>query len=176
MSLFAKAGGTYVGDKPPKLTKILFPWSGIFRDACYTLIGTFLIQYAITAGVLSTTASTFQTQYGIITIAMMICLVWDGINDPIMGFILEKTHFKIGKYKPWIEIGAIGNAVIVALMFIIPQFCMVGSSSILHGDGWGYVVFMIIMYILWDLFFTMNDLGYWSMLPNLTSDQKEEAN
>ena len=55
----------------------------------------------------------------VITIAMMIALVWDGINDPIMGFLVEKFHFKAGKYKPWILIGAIGNAVAVALMFIV---------------------------------------------------------
>lgn len=159
---------TFHGDKVPKLTKILFPWSGIFRDACYALIGTFLMQYAITAGVLSSTPADFKAQYGVITVAMMIALVWDGINDPIMGFILEKVHFKSGKFRPWIEIGAIGNALVVIAMFLLPQL----FSGI---RGWGYVVFMIIMYVLWDTCFTMNDIGYWSMLPALTNDAKERA-
>ena len=39
--------GTYEGDKVPKLTRVLFPWSGIFRDACYQLVGTFLTQCSI---------------------------------------------------------------------------------------------------------------------------------
>ena len=159
---------TFKGDSVPKLTKILFPWSGIFRDACYALIGTFLIQYAITSGVLSSTASEFTAQYGVITVAMMIALLWDGINDPIMGFILEKCHFKAGKFRPWIEIGAVGNALCVAAMFLVP-------FAIPAVHGWGYVVFMIIMYILWDTFFTMNDIGYWSMLPALTNDAKQRA-
>ena len=162
------ANNTFKGDSVPKLTRVLFPWSGIFRDACYALIGTFLIQYAITSGVLSTTASEFSAQYGVITIAMMIALLWDGINDPIMGFILEKCHFKAGKFRPWIEIGAIGNALCVAAMFFVP--------AVFTGvRGWGYVTFMIIMYILWDTFFTMNDIGYWSMLPALTNDPKQRA-
>ena len=160
---------TFKGDSVPKLTKILFPWSGIFRDACYALIGTFLIQYAITSGVLSSTASEFTAQYGVITIAMMIALLWDGINDPIMGFILEKCHFKSGKFRPWIEIGAIGNALCVAAMFFVPAV----FRTAVHG--WGYVAFMIVMYILWDTFFTMNDIGYWSMLPALTNDAKQRA-
>ncbi len=159
---------TFEGNNVPKITKILFPWSGIFRDACYALIGTFLMQYAITAGVLSTDPSEFQAQYGVITIAMMIALVWDGINDPLMGFILEKCHFKAGKFRPWIEIGAIGNALVVATMFLVP-FLFSGVR------GWGYVVFMIIMYIMWDAFFSMNDIGYWSMLPALTSDPAQRA-
>ena len=159
---------TFKGDSVPKLTKILFPWSGIFRDACYALIGTFLIQYAITSGVLSKIASEFSAQYGVITIAMMIALLWDGINDPIMGFILEKCHFKAGKFRPWIEIGAIGNAICVATMFLAP-------ALITGLRGWGYVVFMIVMYVLWDTCFTMNDIGYWSMLPALTNDPKQRA-
>jgi len=167
MSFFKKSR-TFEGDNIPKLTKILFPWSGIFRDACYTLIGTFLMQYAITSGVLSSNAAEFSAQYGVITVAMMIALLWDGINDPIMGFILEKCHFKAGKFRPWIKIGALGNALCVILMFVIPS--LVGA-----GWGWGYVAFMIVMYILWDTFFTMNDIGYWSMLPALTSDAKQRA-
>ena len=158
----------FEGNDVPKLTKILFPWSGIFRDACYALIGTFLIQYAITSGVLSSDIEAFKSQYGVITIAMMIALLWDGINDPIMGFVLEKVHFKMGKFRPWIVLGAIGNSITIALMFIIPS--IVGPNW-----GWGYVAFMIVMYILWDLFFTINDIGYWSMLPALTNDPKERA-
>ena len=159
---------TFNGNHVPKLTKFLFPWSGIFRDACYALIGTFLIQYAITSGVLSSNPDQFKAQYGVITIAMIIALVWDGINDPIMGFILEKVHFKTGKFRPWIRIGAFGNALVVVAMFLVPQI----FSGV---RGWGYVVFMIIMYVLWDAFFSMNDIGYWSMLPSLTNDPQERA-
>ena len=158
---------TFEGNKVPRLTRVLYPWSGIFRDACYTQIGTFLMQYAITAGVLSSDPDVFTSQYGVITVAMMIALLWDGINDPIMGFILEKCHFRSGKFRPWIALGAIGNAICVSLMFLIPSLGLV--------SGWGYVAFMIVMYVLWDTFFTMNDIGYWSMLPALTSDQKVRA-
>ena len=159
---------TFSGNDVPRLTRILYPWSGIFRDACYALIGTFLMQYAISSGVLSSNPGEFQAQYGVITIAMMIALLWDGINDPIMGFILEKCHFKAGKFRPWIEIGAIGNAIVVVLMFLVPM--LVGA-----GWGWGYVAFMIVMYVLWDTCFTMNDIGYWSMLPSLTNDPQQRA-
>lgn len=161
--MFKATRGTFEGDKVPTLTKIIYPWSGIFRDACYALVGTFLLQYTITSGVLSTDVSTYTAQMSVITVAMMIALVWDGLNDPIMGFIIEKFHFKAGKFKPWILIGAIGNAICVFLMFIV------------RPSGWWYVTTMIIFYILWDLFFTMNDIGYWSMLPALTNDGEERA-
>ena len=118
MSSKSRVAKAYTGNKVPKFTRWFYPFSGIFRDACYALVGSFLLQYAITSGVLSNNPDTFATQYGVITIAMMVALVWDGINDPIMGFIVEKVHFKLGKFKPWILIGAIGNTIAVMLLFL----------------------------------------------------------
>lgn len=166
---FFNVGATYEGNKVPKLTKWLYPLSGIFRDACYALVGSFLLQYALNSGVLSSDPEQFKAQYAVITIAMIIALIWDGINDPIMGFIVEKFHFKkLGKFKPWILFGAIGNAVAVICMFLIrPQ--LPGGGA----DGWAFVGVMIAFYFLWDLFFTVNDIGYWSMLPSLTNDDRE---
>ena len=160
----ARVARAYTGNKVPKFTRWFYPFSGIFRDACYALVGSFLLQYAITSGVLSSDSTTFATQYGVITIAMMIALVWDGINDPIMGFIVEKVHFKLGKFKPWILIGAIGNTLAVMLLFLVRP-----------ANSWVFVGLMIAFYVLWDTFFTMNDIGYWAMLPSLSSDDKERA-
>ncbi len=168
---FFNVGATYEGNKVPRLTKWLFPLSGIFRDACYALVGSFLLQYAINSGVLSSNPDIFKAQYGVITVAMIIALIWDGINDPIMGFIVEKFRFKnLGKFKPWILIGAIGNAVAVVMMFLIRPQLPDGSAN-----GWAFVGVMIAFYFLWDLFFTINDIGYWSMLPSLTNDEHERA-
>jgi|LAHS01.1.fsa_nt_gb Na+/melibiose symporter-like transporter len=162
-SLADLTAGTYEGNKIPKLTKFIYPWMGIFRDACYALVGTFLLQYTMTAGVLSTDAATYTAQMNVITVALIIALIWDGLNDPIMGLIIEKVHFKTGKFRPWILIGGIGNAVVVMLMFA-------GFAK-----DWAYVGMMIFYYFMWDLVFTMNDIGYWSMLPSLTSDEKERS-
>ena len=164
MSAKSGVAKAYTGNKVPKFTRWFYPFSGIFRDACYALVGSFLLQYAITSGVLSSDSATFSKQYGIITIAMMIALVWDGINDPIMGFIVEKVHFKLGKFKPWILIGAIGNTLAVILLFLVRP-----------TNSWVFVALMIVFYVLWDTFFTMNDIGYWAMLPSLTNDDKERA-
>lgn len=164
MALKGKVAKAYTGNKVPKFTRWFYPFSGIFRDACYALVGSFLLQYAITSGVLSSDAAVFTKQYGVITIAMMVALVWDGINDPIMGFIVEKVHFKLGKFKPWILIGAIGNTLAVILLFLVRP-----------AESWVFVGLMIAFYVLWDTFFTMNDIGYWAMLPSLSSDEQERA-
>lgn len=161
---------TFTGNKVPALTKFLYPFTGIFRDACYALVGSFLVQYAINSGVLNRNPEIASNQFLVITVAMMVALIWDGINDPIMGFIVEKVHFPLGKFKPWILIGAIGNVIAVLCMFLIRP-----GDPASESYGWGYVVLMIIFYFIWDLFFTMNDIGYWSMLPALTNDERERA-
>ncbi len=162
---------TFSGNKVPRLTKFLYPFSGIFRDACYALVGSFLVQYAINSGVLNGNPDISSKQFGVITIAMMIALIWDGINDPLVGFIVEKAHLKLGKFKPWILIGAIGNVIAVVCMFLIRP----AGDSMDPSYGWAFVVLMIVFYFLWDLFFTMNDVGYWAMLPSLTTDEHERA-
>ena len=162
---------TFSGNKVPRLTKFLYPFSGIFRDACYALVGSFLVQYAINSGVLNGNPDISSKQFGVITIAMMIALIWDGINDPLVGFIVEKAHLKLGKFKPWILIGAIGNVIAVVCLFLIRP----AGDSMDPSYGWAFVVLMIVFYFLWDLFFTMNDVGYWAMLPSLTTDEHERA-
>lgn len=50
--------------------------------------------------------------------------LWDGINDPMMGMIVDKTHTKMGKYRPWILTGALLNAVVLCLLFNNPAYAV----------------------------------------------------
>lgn len=137
--------------------KWFFTTSGIGRDLSYNLISTFLLVY-IQFGV-SLTLVQFTTLSFVIGVGGRI---WDALNDPIMGAIIEGSHLKSGKFRPWILIGALACGVVIMLMF--------GIQSI---AGWKFVMFMSIMYILWESTFTVNDISYWAMLPSLSSDKKE---
>ena len=139
--------------------KWLFSTSGIGRDMVYQLIATFLLTY-IQFGV-SLTLAQFTTLSIIIGVGGRI---WDAINDPLMGAIIEGSHFRWGKFKPWILIGAITCGLVIICMFSIQSI-----------PGWRFVVFMSLIYLLWESTFTMNDIGYWAMLPSLSS-VKEERN
>ncbi|MDD3831723.1 MAG: MFS transporter [Clostridia bacterium] len=138
--------------------KWYFSLGGIGRDMAYQLISTFLLAY-VQFGIPLTLA-----QFTTISLAIGVGgRIWDAINDPMMGAIIESSHMKFGKFKPWILIGAVScGAVIVAMFNIQNTF-----------SGWGFVAFMIIMYLLWESTFTMNDIGYWSMLASLSSVKKE---
>ena len=147
-------------DRQFNRNKWLFSVSGIGRDMSYQLIASFLLTY-IQFGMTLTIAQ-FTTISLLIGIAGRI---WDAINDPMMGAIIEGTHMKYGKFRPWILIGALLTGTIIILMFNIQTVF----------TGWGFVVYMVVMYLLWESAFTMNDIGYWSMLASLSS-KKEQRN
>jgi len=88
-----------------------------------------------------------------------IARIWDGINDPLMGTIVDNTKTKFGKYRPWILIGAAANAVVLFLLFT--SFGM---------EGMPLYIYIGVMYILWGMTNTMADIPYWSMVPSFTSD------
>ena len=145
-------------DRQFNKNKWLFSVSGVGRDMSYQLIASFLLTYIQFGLPLSIVQFT--------TLSLLIGVlgrVWDAINDPVMGAIIEGTHMKFGKFRPWILIGAVLTGAIIITMFNI------------HPTGWGFVVFMISMYLLWETSFTMNDIGYWSMLASLSS-KKEQRN
>ena len=149
-------------DRQFNRNKWLFSVSGIGRDMSYQLIASFLLTYIQFGMTLSIAQFT--------TISLLIGVagrVWDAINDPMMGAIIEGTHMKFGKFRPWILIGAVLTGTIIILMFNIQTVF----------TGWGFVVYMAVMYLLWESAFTMNDIGYWSMLASLSSkkDQRNSA-
>lgn len=88
--------------------------------------------------------------------------IWDGINDPMMGTIVDNTRTKIGKYRPWIVIGAVCNAAVLFLLFT--SFGMSGTKL---------YIYIGVMYILWGMTNTMADIPYWSMVPSFTSDPSD---
>lgn len=146
-------------DRQFNRNKWLFSVSGIGRDMAYQLIASFLltyIQFGMTLSIMQFT-----------TISLLIGVagrIWDAINDPMMGAIIEGTHMKFGKFRPWILIGAVLTGSIIITMFNVQSL-----------SGWSFVVFMAVMYLLWESAFTMNDIGYWSMLASLSS-KKEQRN
>lgn len=137
--------------------KWIFSTSGVGRDMSYQLIATFLLTY-IQFGI-SLSIAQFTALGIIIGVGGRI---WDAANDPLMGAIIEGTHLKSGKFRPWILIGALSCGLAIMLMFNVQNI-----------PGWNFVVFMSIMYLVWETTFTMNDIGYWSMLPSLSSKTKE---
>ena len=107
-------------------------------------------------------SSVLGLKEGFLLLLTPLARIWDGINDPMMGTIVDNTKTKMGKYRPWIIIGALSNAVVLTLLFT--SFGMSGTRL---------YVYIAFMYILWGMTNTMADIPYWSMVPSFTSDPKD---
>ena len=143
-------------DEPlDKRTKWSYCVGATGRDMAYALVSMYLITY------IQYTMKLTVAQYGAISAILVVCLIWDAINDPMMGIIIENARFKSGKYRPWILLGVILNAIVIVLLFT------------LRPEGWAFVIFFGISYLCWGMTFTMNDISYWGLLPSLSSDPKE---
>ena len=94
-----------------------------------------------------------------------IARIWDGINDPMMGTIVDNTHTKMGKYRPWILRGSMLNAIVLVFLF----------SNPLKLTGAALCAYVAVAYVLWGMTNTMADIPYWSMVPSFTSDPKERS-
>ncbi len=99
---------------------------------------------------------------GFLLILTPLARIWDGINDPMMGTIVDNTKTKMGKYRPWIIIGALSNAIVLSLLFT--SFGMSGTKL---------YIYIAVMYVLWGMTNTMADIPYWSMVPSFTNDPKD---
>ena len=126
------------------------------RDMVYTMISMYLMFYLTDVLQLSDDVLWWVT--GII----MAARVFDAFNDPFMGVLVDNTHTKYGKFKPWICIGSVLSAILTVLLF---------SNFGLNGGA--FIVVFGIIYVLWGIAYTMHDISYWSMLPTLSQDQRE---
>lgn len=138
-----------------KRTKWSYCIGATGRDAAYTLVSMFLLTY------IQYTMKLSVSQFFVISSAMVVCMIWDAINDLMMSAIIENSHLKSGKYRPFIIGGAILNAIVIIMMFTI------------RPSGWAFVIFFSLSYLLWGMTFTINDIAYWGMLPSLSSDKNE---
>ena len=131
---------------------IMFPLGTVGRDMVYNLITSYLLTFVLFTRHLTV------AQYGAITAIMIAARVFDALNDPIMGNIIERTRTKWGKFKPWLVIGILSTSVVIYLTFNVPL------------QGWAFVAFFGVMYFLYSITYTMHDISYWGMVPALSSD------
>ena len=130
----------------------MFPLGTVGRDMLYNLVTNFLLTYILF------TKGLTAAQLAAITAIMVAARVFDAMNDPIMGNVIEMTHTRWGKFKPWLVIGMGLTSVVVTMVF---------SSSL---KGWNFVILFGVFYFCYSIAYTMHDISYWGMVPALSSD------
>ncbi len=128
----------------------------IGRDMVAAMVSLYLMFYV--TDVLRMSNETLAS----LTVIMVFMRIFDGINDPFMGTLVDSTQTRWGKFKPWIFGGAIVWAIFHVLMFVDTGL-----------SGVPYLIVFTLLYLGWEISYTANDIAYWSMIPSLSRDQKE---
>ncbi len=129
-----------------------FPLGTVGRDMMYNLVNSYLLTFVLFTRELN------AAQLGAITAIMVAARVFDALNDPIMGNIIERTRTKWGKFKPWLVIGILTTSLVIYAAF---------NTRL---QGWSFVAFFGVIYLLYSITYTMHDISYWGMVPALSSD------
>lgn len=104
-----------------------------------------------------------------VILLMLLARVWDAINDPMMGMVMDRVTFKKGRMKPYPVWTAVPIAILTILMFVNPGFDTNNKSV------WLYV-FVSFVYVAWGMIYTASDVPFWSMPNVMTPDAKERGN
>ena len=138
--------------KQTRKNLIMFPLGTVGRDMVYSLVTNFLLTFVLF------TRSLTAAQLSAITAIMVGARIFDALNDPIMGNMIERTRTIWGKFKPWIVIGMFSTSAVIYAAF---------NTKL---QGWSFVWFFGVIYFLYSITYTMGDISYWGMIPALSSD------
>lgn len=139
-------------DKLSNRNLIMFSLGTFGRDFLYNFFTGQLLTFVMFTKHLT------ALQFSMISLIIIAARIFDALNDPFMGGVVENTRTKWGKYKPWQLIGCILTAGVIVALFTI------------EVDEWGFIGLLAAMYFLFSITFTMNDISYWGMMPSLTSN------
>ena len=121
---------------------------------------------------LKNTVQTFWLVYmfmetGLFSILLLLVQAWDAINDPLIGSLIDndRRKYKLGKYKTYIFIGALGLLIGGAAVFLPFPNANIVVKAILFVLG----------YIIWDAAYTMANVPYGTMLNIVSEDAGERA-
>ena len=125
------------------------------QNIFYILLLSFLNTYFLDIGITALAVS----------ILVLVVKVWDAVNDPIFGGIVDRVKFKGGKFRPWLRISVVAIPIATVLLFAIPSSIPTSAKVIWAG----------IAYILWDTSYTICDVPIFGIVTTMTDNQNERT-
>ena len=130
-----------------------FCTAGLGQGMIYALMSSYISDYYL---------NVLQLTPMFVLLLMLLARVWDAINDPMMGMIVDRSNLKSGKMIPFIRFSIIPIAIMTILMYLSPEL-----------DKTQMMVFSAFVYVAWGMIYTVGDVSFWG-LPNVMTPDSEE--
>lgn len=135
-----------------------------FLSFCFAATGQGMIYAMMSSYISDYYVNILQLPLMFVLLLMLLARVWDAINDPLMGMIVDGHTTKRGKMRPYILYAAIPIAFLTILMYLSPNL-----------PKTQLMVYSAVVYVLWGMIYTMADVPFWSLPNVLTPDAKERS-
>ncbi len=147
--------GPYIkGGVIPKNEFFAYCFGGFGQGMIYAVMSSFISDYY---------TNVLFLPHIFILLLMLLARVWDAINDPMMGSIVDHHTTKRGKMKPYIQFACFPIAILTFLMYWAPD----GMSK------QSLMIYCAFIYVLWGMSYTIGDVPFWG-LPNVLTGNSEE--
>ena len=137
--------------------KVGYGSGDIAGNVVYAFLSTFMMFYL---------TETIGMNIGTVGALMAASKLFDGVTDIFFGSMIDKTHTKMGKARPWMIYGYIGCAVTLAAIFMVPES---------WGETAQYVYFFVAYTLLNAVFYTANNIAYASLTALITKNSSERV-
>ena len=136
------------------------------NDVFYATLSTYFIMFVTTH--LFNTGDPKQNSHYVLLITNIIAIlrILEVFIDPLIGNMIDNTHTKYGKFKPWVVGGGIISSIALLLLFT-------DLGGLNKTNPFLYLVLFGIIYLVMDVFYSIKDIGFWSMIPALSLDSHE---
>ena len=133
----------------------MFSIGGMGQGMIYAMMSSYISDYYL---------NVLHIEAIYVLLLMLLARVWDAVNDPMMGMIVDRHTTKWGKMKPYILFAAPPVAILTILMYLSPNL-----------DPKPLFIYSAVVYVLWGMTYTMADVPFWGLPNVLTPDPKERS-
>lgn len=146
--------------------RLAYSFGAFGNDSFYGLLCGYLIMF-ITSHLFDTGNKSLDNKMiSTVTLIIMCLRFVELFIDPFIGNTIDRTKTRWGHFRPWVVIGGTVSSVILLLLFT-------NMGGLYKKSAIGYLILFAILYITMDIFYSFKDVGFWSMLPSLTTSSRE---
>lgn len=151
----AQAGNLPINFQTSKSERTAYGFYFFGQNVFYILILNFLQIFLTDQGITAAAVATI----------FLIAKVWDAINDPLFGVIIDRSKPKSGKFLPWVRGSVLPIAITTIMIFAMPVSMSLG----------GKIAWAAIAYLLWDLAYTLCDAPIFALTTAMTENIQERT-